>query len=258
MPPAARNVRDTEPLFWEGVQSHRDFDLETNEFVPPEDFGCSPLETEDHPESCVAREEFLLERVGLTFEEIGTDVLGEFLIGRPRLMPNPQAQTPSRDSVEAIKRGRALFDGAAQCASCHPAGTTTGIDPFTNNQNLAAVISPSPLDNGLQFKDEVDGNFNVPSLRGVWDRPRVYLHDGRAKSLRSAILGSGHPALSSFADGCHILAEGSEAFVNGIVQPVTNGRGCNEVKGQQDTHGATSTLSPEQVADLEAFVLAIE
>jgi cytochrome c5 len=254
MPPAARNIRDTEPLFWEGVQTHRDFDLETNEFAPPPDFGCDTHETELRPASCEAREAFFRAQVGYGFEEVGTEIIGEFLVGRPRLLPNPLAQRPGPASA-AINHGAALFVSSG-CASCHPAGSTSV--PFTTNRNMPAVISASPLDNGLQFKHEVDGNFNVPSLRGVWDRPRVYFHDGRARSIRSAILGPGHPALRDGIDGCQMLADESERFEGGIVRPIANGRGCNEVGGAIDTHGATSALTPEQVADLETYILSIQ
>ena len=257
MPPAARNIRDTEPLFWEGTQTHKDFDLEVNEFVPADDFGCDPEATEEDPASCVERDAFLMAQVGMNFEEISVDAIGEFLKGRPRLLPNPNAQFPTQEMAEKIERGRVLFSEQGQCTTCHPIGSGSG-DAFTINENLGAVISPSPLDNGYQFKDEVDGNFNVPSLRGLWDRPLVYFHDGRAKSLRSTILSSGHNGLQTNVDGCQILAERVEAFEDGIVRPVLDGRGCNEVDGRLDTHGNTSSMTTDMIEDLEAFVLSIE
>jgi YVTN family beta-propeller protein len=256
MPPAARNIRDTEPLFWEGVQTRRDFDLETNEFAPPADFGCDTHETEAHPETCAAREAFFMSKVGHNFLEVGTELLGEFLAGRPRLVPNPLAQHPTPEARDAIARGEQLFHTAG-CFGCHP-GNGTSTVPFTNNQNMPPVITPSPLDVGLRFKHEVEGHFNVPSLRGVWDRPTVYFHDGRAKSLRSAIVGPNHTALRPGIDGCQMLADNADLFIGGIVQPVANARGCNELSSAADSHGATSELTAEQIADLETFVLSIQ
>ena len=141
--------------------------------------------------------------------------------------------------------------------ACHPDAAPDL--PFTTNDTISPVITPSPLDNGYLVQPfEVDGDFNIPSLRGVWDRPRVYFHDGRSKSIRSAILGPNHPALVPGADGCHLLSDEESQFVGGIFRPVYNGRGCNEVSGQADTHGTTSGLTTSQVDDLLMFVLSIE
>ena len=255
--PAARNIRDTLPLFWEGVQTEHDFDLEVNEFAPPVDFDCDATETEEHPESCVARDEFFVRQVGFDFETVSTELIGEFLMGRPRLLPNPMAQAPSRTEAAAIQRGRALFfSPVVGCGSCHPSADSDPTNPFTVNENLGPVISPSPLDNGVQFKHEVDGNFNVPSLRGLWDRPTLYFHDGRAKSLMSAIMPTGHPALSRGTDGCQRLAEDMPEDRSAVFRPITNGRGCNDLPG--GGHGQTQQLSSEQVSDLLSFLLSIE
>ncbi len=250
MAPAARNLRDTMPLFWEGVQDEKDFGLEVNEFARPENFGCDPELTEERPETCTARDAFLMAQVGYTFDEIGNEIFAQFLVGRPRLLPNPNAQFPTEQHRRTIERGQAVFSTAG-CEKCHPAAAS-----FTVNENLAPVISASPLDNGLQFKDEIDGNFNVPSLRGVWDRPSVFFHDGRAKSIRSALLPPEHEALRAGRDGCQKLDEGGTPAT--VVRPIQNGKGCNEVDNVPDTHGKTSDLSTDEVTDLVGYLLSIE
>jgi YVTN family beta-propeller protein len=252
MAPSARNLEDTEPLFWEGTQTHEDFDLEVNEFAPPADFGCDPALTEEDPASCAAREAFFTAQTGFTFEQVGRELIGEFLLGRSRLMPNPDAQAPSPAMAASIERGARLFSSAeVGCSRCHSVGA------FTNNENVGPVITPSGLDNGLQFKDEIDGNFNVPSLRGVWDRPGTFFHDGRAKSIRATIATPGDATLEVGSDGCHMLDQ-ETARPDGVVAPIYNGSGCNELMGEPDSHGATSHLSAEQLDDLLNYVLSIE
>ncbi len=259
LPPAARNIRDTMSLFWEGVQDQTDFDLETNEFAPPDDFDCDPVATEIDPASCVAREQFFMAQTGYTFSKVAEDLIGKFLVGRPHLLPNPNAQFPSSDAAESIARGRELFNSTeVACSSCHPSTSSEGPIIFTNNGTIAPVISPSGLDKGLIFKDEVDGNVNIPSLRGVWDRPAVYLHDGRARSLRSAILPPGHQALTIGLDGCQKLADYQGFFKDGLPRSILDGRGCNELDGALGTHGQTTHLTSTQVDDLIAFIESIE
>jgi YVTN family beta-propeller protein len=259
MPPAARNIRDTLPLFWEGVQTKEDFDLESNEFSPPEDFACDPEETEKVPEKCAARDAFFMKQVGHTFREVGRHLLGEFLVGRPRLLPNPNHQFPSATAKASIARGKALFfSKEVGCFNCHPSVDSNPEKPFTINETIPQVISQTAFDSALKFKTRELGTFNVPSLRGAWDRPAVFFHDGRAKSIRSAILPPEHAALQEGRDGCQHLADNTDAFVGGLPRPVKNGLGCNMVDGKTDIHGTTSKLRAEQVDDLVKFVLQIE
>ncbi len=253
MPPAARNIRDTSPLFWEGVQEKEDFDLETDEFAPLDDF-----EQATEALNRAARDEFFVEQVGYTFDQIGRQIIGEFLVGRPRLLPNPLAQYPTAEQMPRLERGRQLFHSPeVACSTCHPSADSSF--PFTNNENLPPVIPTSGLDTGLQFKHEVDGHFNVPSIRGVWDRPTIYFHDGRGKSLKAAILATGHPALTEGEDGCHMLGEETDEFWLNLFRPVYNGQGCNVLQnGGMLQHGGTSGLTEAEVDDLLWYVRSIE
>ncbi len=317
LPPRASNIGDTDPLFWEGVQHPRDFDLEGNEFTLPTEFAsCATVSELDGeqigtvedaagdatvPTACAARDQFITSQFGpgYTFNTVARHFIGSFLTGRQRVLPNPDAQDPTPEQEAQITRGRQLFftgesDGGASCFFCHPGGGTG--NPFTANLNLQRVISESGLDNGkpvakLTGSVKIDGRFNIPSIRYLFDRPMVLLHDGRAKSIKSAILGPDHPALVAGEDGCLNVGEGTDQFnqdptrgVVGLPRPVFNGKGCNEVQeitqlpaseqlfGPQsllpqfqatplrnfDTHGTTSNLSPAQIDDLVAFVRSIE
>jgi hypothetical protein len=174
-------------------------------------------------------------------------------------MPNPNHQFPSNDARDSIARGKSLFfSKEVGCFNCHPSVDVDPTKPFTINQTIDQVISQTAFDSAIKFKTRELGTFNVPSLRGAWERPAVFFHDGRAKSIRSAILGPGHPALQKGRDGCQHLADDDDQFVGGLPRPVKNGLGCNEVGGVTDVHGTTSQLSPSQVDDLVQFVLQIE
>jgi len=91
----------------------------------------------------------------------------------------PPPAPPKPDDDAGITRGRELF-ASLNCTRCHqpPAYTTRGT-----------------YDVGLKDENGLD-HFNPPSLRGV-SRRRNFLHDGRAKTLKDAILQHGGTARSS-------------------------------------------------------------
>ena len=204
--------------------------------------------------------------VPLNFDGI-TRALGLFLMSAPRLLPNPN---PAQSA--AAQRGRALFEHAETgCATCHPAPTfavSTDVNPANLPLRMGPVVSPNRAADGTNL-DLLAGGFvatfpqaemdsceavcgkapcaddpdvcdhlrnvrlGVPSLRGLWDRARQLLHDGRAKGLREVLCTPGHPALSA------------------------GQRGFNESDGVIDTHGGTSHLTPRDVEDIEAYLRSL-
>ena len=79
-----------------------------------------------------------------------------------------------------------------------------------------------------------NNRFSIPSLRGLWDRPQFFYHDGRATTLVEALATPGHP----------ILHVGQTGF--------------NERDGIPDLHGGTSHLAPHQFHDLIEYLMSIE
>jgi len=73
--------------------------------------------------------------------------------------------------AEAARRGKALFEGKADCASCHPSPYFT--DKRTHN---IGVSSPN----------EPNARYDTPSLIEAY-RTAPYFHDGRAATLRDAL-----------------------------------------------------------------------
>lgn len=88
-------------------------------------------------------------------------------IGAQDLPPNPHRNEDGSLTAAAL-RGKALFEGKAECANCH-----TG--PKAGGQRKAwAGTTPAGLD------------LDVPHLIGVYDT-YPYLHDGRAKTLEEVL-----------------------------------------------------------------------
>lgn len=80
-------------------------------------------------------------------------------------------RNPSPPPAEAVARGKALFDGKAGCANCHPA-------PYYTDRKMHNVGILTPL--------EPDGKYDTPSLVEAY-RTAPYYHDGRSATLRDAL-----------------------------------------------------------------------
>ncbi len=175
-----------------------------------------------------------------------THALGLSLLIRSRLLANPNPRgTPS------VQRGAALFASAELgCATCHTgagfaASTSDGpgvrlhfgpvisvpYSPDGRNLDLVSAGFQGTFPDLVQDAQGVE--FGVTTLRNLWAHASLFLHDGRAHSLREAILTPGHAAL---LPGEH---------------------GYNETNGIPNTHGATSQLLPDQVDDLIAYMLSL-
>lgn len=90
---------------------------------------------------------------------------------------NPYRQ-PDGTLSAAARRGQDVFRSAkAACSTCH------GGPEFTDGKIHMA---------GLEEPDDAYRGYNPPSLRGVYDKD-PYLHDGRSKTLRDALVGPHNP-----------------------------------------------------------------
>ena len=78
-------------------------------------------------------------------------------------------------------RGEALFNGKAQCASCHP-------EPYYTDNSMhdlkAERFYKQELANGMMMAH--DGNIKTFPLRGIKDSP-PYMHDGRCFTLEDIV-----------------------------------------------------------------------
>lgn len=201
------------------------------------------------------------------------------------LLPNPyDTEHPS------VQRGQRLFnDATVMCSVCHtPPEFTNKSFELTHNDRRAlpqlttttrrdasyTLVSVRAMDvaNGLTDfvmepedrgrVEDVEGSFTTMQLRGIFDRPPVFLHHARARSLREVLCTPGHPALRRYR---YPVYQGNEQ-----VRDSRREIGFNETTARTpagpldpedqifDTHGGTSHLTPRQIEDLLNFMLSIE
>jgi len=92
------------------------------------------------------------------------------------LEPEPSPYLgPDGSLTEAAKRGKALFEGKAGCARCHPAPLFTDLQAY-------AVGTSYELDRDEPF----EGKFDTPSLHELY-RTAPYLHSGKAVTLKDVL-----------------------------------------------------------------------
>jgi cytochrome c peroxidase len=84
-------------------------------------------------------------------------------------------------ATEAELRGEALFNGKAQCASCHPAPTY--LDNQLHDLQMQRFYQPKVMNCRLAVPE---GPIKAFTLRGIKDSP-PYLHDGRLMTLDDTI-----------------------------------------------------------------------
>ncbi|MHC4399542.1 MAG: beta-propeller fold lactonase family protein [Planctomycetota bacterium] len=85
------------------------------------------------------------------------------------LVPEPNPNLPQ--FAEAAQRGKVLFEGKADCATCHPG-------PYFTDKKTQDVGTTSP--------NEPDARYDTPSLVEAY-RTAPYYHDGRAATMREAL-----------------------------------------------------------------------
>ena len=84
----------------------------------------------------------------------------------------------------AARRGRAVFNGLARCASCHLGGALT--DVGANKLHAAADVGQDPA----YALRSVTKLYRTTPLRGLWHPPQLvgpYFHDGSAPTLEAVV-----------------------------------------------------------------------
>ncbi len=211
--------------------------------------------------------------------------VGAWLGSNNHLLPTPyDREHPS------VRRGEQLFnDPAVMCSVCHtqPEFTNKGFALTQNDTRalpqlvtttrrgasytLASVravehangdvdVDMAPDDTGRV--EQVEGGFTTMQLRGIFDRPPVFLHHARARSLREVIATPRHASLRRFR--LPVLMGLEEVRVDrwevGFNETTArNADGTLRLRDQiLDTHGGTTHLSARQLDDLVNFMLAID
>lgn len=91
------------------------------------------------------------------------------------------APAPPEDSFDAAaaERGRSVFEGQGQCATCHSGET------FTDANTLLHEPSKVPTD-PTHAERSATQMYRTTPLRGVWQHP-PYFHDGSAPTLADVV-----------------------------------------------------------------------
>jgi hypothetical protein len=214
--------------------------------------------------------------------------VGEWQAHEPRLLPNPyDPESPS------ARRGRALFSvPQVGCVSCHPPPhfakkdlPDSAVQAFPPQTAISVrdgsftLVSMNRLDaiNGVARDlepwdqgrvEQQQGHYTAFPLRGLWDRPPVFLHNGIARTLREVVAAPGHPALGALPyepliggvperPGRREVGMNATALFVAPSEPVKMHLHAAARLGT-DTHGGTSQLTRQQVDDLVTFLLSIE
>lgn len=155
--------------------------------------------------------------------------------------PNPYLAQSSReqwpDTIELPGGGRgdpamgaALFEGAGQCAECHPPPHfTTDQDPATRGKRWD-VGTPVTLPLRLEHQDSEPYPLPAPTLTGIWDRFPL-LHSGAA----------GFSVVEDRVEATHL-----EALARVLEMAAASGE-----------HGGAHTLDAQQRRDLLAYLLTL-
>jgi YVTN family beta-propeller protein len=214
--------------------------------------------------------------------------IGEWQLHEPRLLPNPFDQTSA-----SVARGRKLFeDPQVGCAACHTPPSFTRKDlPGNPEQAMEPMVLVSARDGAFTLismnrLDYINGylrdlepwdmgrvernqaNFTTFPLRGIWDRPPVFLHSGIARTLHEVVATPGHPALRRLKYepriGGYPERPGRREVGFNMTYLFTKPepRVKMHLKGGArlgfDTHGGTSELTALEVDDLVNFLNSIE
>lgn len=94
------------------------------------------------------------------------------------------APIPGTFDREAARRGHALFEGKARCASCHIAGSLSDVN--AGKLHPASEVGQDPA----YAQRSATKLYRTTPLRGLWHPPQLkgpYFHDGKAPTLDAAV-----------------------------------------------------------------------
>ena len=94
------------------------------------------------------------------------------------------APLPGTYDADAARRGRAVFTGAARCASCHLGGALTDV-------NAGRLYTPDFVGQDATYAlRTATKRYRTTPLRGLWHPPQLkgpYFHDGSAATLDQVV-----------------------------------------------------------------------
>ncbi|MGK2961510.1 MAG: c-type cytochrome, partial [Gemmatimonadaceae bacterium] len=122
-------------------------------------------------------------RIGLTISN-PPDLVGPKLAALRAYQFSLNAPAGVVTDRAAVQRGKAVFMGAAGCASCHYGGSLTDV-------NDGILHSPSEVGQDATYANRTATKlYRTTPLRGLWHPPQLqgpYFHDGSAETLEEVV-----------------------------------------------------------------------
>ena len=97
---------------------------------------------------------------------------------------SPRASQPGTFNLEAARRGEGLFNGAANCSSCH---TTHLYTDVMSGSNPPLLHEPAAVGQDARYAQRTaTKKYRTTPLRALWQHP-PYFHDGSAPDLQAVV-----------------------------------------------------------------------
>jgi len=211
------------------------------------------------------------------------EFMGTFMGNDSYLPPNPY----DREQSTFLRGQELFFSPQVMCSVCHAPPNFTNKSPVLANNprralpqlttmtrrdasyTLVSVNAMEHVNNrfiGIDTEDigrieDIEGSFTTMQLRGIFDRPPVFLHHGRAKNLREVLLTPLHSGRKPYRYPVYLGLEivrkdGLETGFNETRLRLEHGP-LDQDTQTVDTHGGTSHLSSKEIDDLLHFMLGI-
>jgi mono/diheme cytochrome c family protein/cytochrome c5 len=126
-------------------------------------------------------------RIGVSVNNIPPDLISSKLPALQAYQLSLAAPSPPASSFDAVAatRGKAVFEGAGQCASCHTGSQFT--DANTRLHPPSEVVSePEPGGVASYASRSATKMYRTSPLRGIWQHP-PYFHNGVAPTLSAVV-----------------------------------------------------------------------
>jgi mono/diheme cytochrome c family protein len=129
---------------------------------------------------------FVDPRIGVDKNNTPPDLVSSKLAALREYQFSLDAPAPVAGTYDAAAahRGKAVFNGAARCSSCHIAGSLSDV-------NKGILHSPAEVGQDPSYAmRSATKQYRTTPLRGLWHPPQLkgpYFHDGKAKTLEAAV-----------------------------------------------------------------------
>jgi cytochrome c peroxidase len=104
-------------------------------------------------------------------------------------LEKPAARATDFDAA-AAERGRTVFNGAGQCATCHVGNLLTDINAGTLHAPSVVASEPEPDGQPSYALRSVTKQYRTTPLRGLYNPPQLqgpYFHNGVAGTLEQVV-----------------------------------------------------------------------